>query len=143
MILKPLPTFLSLFESVFFVDTFRALFYLRSSSSRCTHCLHFHFISLFTFVTLINSIEEGHICRPKKNSFLFLYFFLLLLLFYFILFYFILKEQNVKKNKIKLKKNEKKIKGGDLFFKKRGDKDFFFFGWGMTFFVLLKSGAER
>ena len=27
--LEPLPTFLSLFESVFFVDTFRGLFYLR------------------------------------------------------------------------------------------------------------------
>ena len=69
--LEPLLIFLSLFESVFFVYTFRGLFYLRYSSSRCTHCLHFHFISLFTFVILLNSIEKGHICRPQKAVFFF------------------------------------------------------------------------
>ena len=58
---------------------------LRQSSLRFTLFSHFHSIPLFTFVTIVNFIEDGHICIPKFGLVLFLLFLLLLLLFYFTL----------------------------------------------------------
>ena len=39
---------------------------LRSSSLHFTHYSHFLFIPIFIFFTLVNSTEEGHICRPPS-----------------------------------------------------------------------------
>ena len=45
--------------------------FLRQSSLRYTHYSHLLFTLMFTFLTLVNSIEEGHICRPPQRVFIF------------------------------------------------------------------------
>lgn len=70
---------LRILESLLFLYWFKRVCVLlvyiqfppRQSSLCYTHFSHSHFISMFTFLALVSSIEEGHICRPLFGRFFF------------------------------------------------------------------------